>query len=119
MMENLFVLLFLISVGSVGYGSFRIVSNRFGKKNFNKSDNKRIILSSVAALVISFVGVGLTASPPSQDVQTNSIELSVESTTDTSEEAEAARRRADEARQKADEEKKKQEEAKQLIGKVR
>ena len=111
-MENLFVLLFLISIASVGYGSFRVVSNRFGKKNINKSDNKRIILSSVAALVISFVGVGITSSPPSQDVQTNSIELSVESTTDTSEQAEAARRRVDKARQKADEEKKKQEEAK-------
>lgn len=103
-MDILFVLLFLVSIGGIGYGSVRSIANKMSKKNHRKGDNKRIILSSAAALIVSFVGIGITAPPSEQDIKTEAIGIAAESTTDTSEQAEVARRKAEEARAKEEQE---------------
>ncbi|MCD5002953.1 DNA/RNA non-specific endonuclease [Enterococcus saccharolyticus] len=68
-MENLFVILFLVSLGGLGYGTVRSIIHLIKKDKQRRKDNKRLIISSALALVISFVGVGITAPSPPADVK--------------------------------------------------
>lgn len=97
----------LVSFGGIGFGSIRSIVNFIKKDKSKKQDNKRILISSVMAFVISFVGIGITAPSPSSDSKTDSISISSEETIDTKETV-----KAKETNKKNDAEKKKQEESK-------
>lgn len=83
-MDNLFLLLFLASIGGVGYGAYQGVSNKFKKNKQKKKDAKRIILASAGALVISFVGIGITAPPIEDTPQSTKAEIVATEATDDS-----------------------------------
>lgn len=100
-------MLLLVSFGGIGFGSIRSIVNFIKKDKSKKQDNKRILISSVMAFVISFVGIGITAPSPSSDSKTDSISISSEETIDTKETV-----KAKETNKKSDAEKKKQEESK-------
>lgn len=87
-MENLFILLLLASMGGIGYGVFQGISNKVRKKKLIKKDAKKIILASTATFVISFIGVGLTATPIEDTPQSSKTEIVATETKDDSAEKE-------------------------------
>lgn len=84
-MENLFLVLFLVSLVGVGLSIYRTIVS-FVKKDYKKRKSaKRLALSSVAAGVLSIAGVAMTSPTPAEDVATVSSSIVETSTTVTKE----------------------------------
>lgn len=103
-MENLFGLLMLASFGGVIYGGYHGVKNLAFRNRPGKKDAKRIALSSTAALVVSLVGIGITAdSPVEETAQADKTELvSSEEKEDSEEQEKLEKERIEKEKQEAE-----------------
>ncbi|MDN6502629.1 MAG: hypothetical protein L0K60_11975, partial [Tetragenococcus koreensis] len=110
-MDNLFVLLLLVSFICLILGCYRLIREVI-KKDGKYLNNKRLILCSLSAGVIALVGVGITAP---EEVEISSTEKTIETTkmsTQSSSEIQASEEKrqeklAEEKKQKEEEEKQK------------
>ena len=84
-MENLFLLLTIVSMGGIGYGFFQGLTNKLIKNKKVKKEAKKIILASSAAFIIGIIGFGINM-PPSESLTDDTNEqISAESTSESDE----------------------------------
>ncbi len=84
-MENLFLLLTIVSMGGIGYSFFQGLTNKLIKNKKVKKEAKKIILASSAAFIIGIIGFGINM-PPSESLTDDTNEqISAESTSESDE----------------------------------
>lgn len=111
-MAYLFVGLLFVSIGVLGYSGVRGLKDLFTRNRSRKRANKRLALFSAAAMVVSFVGVGISAEPSGTEAVTtidSSEVLLIESVDKEQEETKAQDEKL--ALEKKDKEKEKEQEA--------
>lgn len=84
-MENLFLVLFLVSLVGVGLSIYRTIVSFVKKDHKKRKSAKRLALSSVAAGVLSIAGVAMPPPTPAEDIATVSSSIVETSTTVTKE----------------------------------